>query len=274
MHDPSIEDAYLLDVLKRLLETPSPTGMTDAAIAVVCGELEVLDIPFELTRRGAIRATLSGTAPAPDRAIVGHLDTLGAMVKDIRDNGRAGNGADRHLVGAVRRRRARHRPQRRRPVPRHHPAAEGLRPRLQRGSRRTAVGLDQSRSAHRRADHVVGRNAGARHRHRRHHRHRSAAGVRAQRLHQFAPSRRQGRRRHHAGGRARGAQGKRDAADRLPPAVHAVGRGRRRRQRRAARRRGRTGVGRQRHHRAGAEHLTLWRDHRHAGFVRARSTGT
>ena len=88
MHDPSIEDAYLLDVLKRLLEIPSPTGMTDAAIAVVCGELEVLDIPFELTRRGAIRATLSGTAPAPDRAIVSHLDTLGAMVKDIRANGR------------------------------------------------------------------------------------------------------------------------------------------------------------------------------------------
>jgi len=67
MHDPAIEDAYLLDVLKRLLDTPSPTGMTDAAIAVVCGELEVLDIPFELTRRGAIRATLAGNARQPRR---------------------------------------------------------------------------------------------------------------------------------------------------------------------------------------------------------------
>jgi len=88
MHDPAIEDAYLLDVLKRLLDTPSPTGMTDAAIAIVCGELEVLDIPFELTRRGAIRATLSGATSVPDRAIVSHLDTLGAMVKNFYDTGR------------------------------------------------------------------------------------------------------------------------------------------------------------------------------------------
>ena len=88
MRDFSIDDVYLLDVLKRLLETPSPSGMTDAAVALVCAELEELDIPFELTRRGAIRATLKGSAEAPHRAIVGHLDTLGAMVKGIRDNGR------------------------------------------------------------------------------------------------------------------------------------------------------------------------------------------
>jgi len=88
MHDLSIDEAYLLDVLKRLLETPSPTGMTDAAVALVCAELEMLGIPFELTRRGAIRTTLAGTAKAPDRAIVSHLDTLGAMVKGILPNGR------------------------------------------------------------------------------------------------------------------------------------------------------------------------------------------
>ncbi len=88
MHDLPIDEAYLLDVLKRLLETPSPTGMTDAAVALVCAELESLGIPFELTRRGAIRTTLAGSAQTPDRAIVGHLDTLGAIVKGIRDNGR------------------------------------------------------------------------------------------------------------------------------------------------------------------------------------------
>ena len=88
MHDLPIDETYLLDLLRRLLETPSPTGMTDAAVALVCAELEALGIPFELTRRGAIRATLAGTAKTPDRAIVSHLDTLGAMVKGIRDNGR------------------------------------------------------------------------------------------------------------------------------------------------------------------------------------------
>jgi len=62
--------------------------MTDDVVGVVCQELEALGITFELTRRGAIRADLSGEQSSPDRAIVSHLDTLGAMVKSIGDNGR------------------------------------------------------------------------------------------------------------------------------------------------------------------------------------------
>lgn len=83
-----IDGGYLVAILKRLLRTPSPSGMTDVIVALVCAELESLKIPFELTRRGAIRATLKGTSPSPSRALVGHLDTLGATVKDIRPNGR------------------------------------------------------------------------------------------------------------------------------------------------------------------------------------------
>lgn len=88
MRDIEIDKAYMLRVLADLLAIPSPTGRTDAAVAYVCAELEAMGIPFELTRRGAIRADLPGEASAPDRAIVSHLDTLGAMVKGIRRNGR------------------------------------------------------------------------------------------------------------------------------------------------------------------------------------------
>ncbi len=84
----AIDEAYLLAFLKRLLRTPSPSGMTDVIVAIVCAELESLNIPFELTRRGAIRATLKGKSSTPSRALVGHVDTLGATVKDIRPNGR------------------------------------------------------------------------------------------------------------------------------------------------------------------------------------------
>ena len=84
----AVDAAYLLAFLKRLLRTPSPSGMTDVIVALVCSELEALKIPFELTRRGAIRATLKGQLARPARALVGHLDTLGATVKNIRDNGR------------------------------------------------------------------------------------------------------------------------------------------------------------------------------------------
>lgn len=83
-----IDREYMLRVLRGLLAIPSPSGMTDAAVAYVCAELEALRIPFELTRRGAIRADFKGTRSSPDRAIVSHIDTLGAMVKGFRPNGR------------------------------------------------------------------------------------------------------------------------------------------------------------------------------------------
>jgi peptidase M42 family hydrolase len=71
-----------------LVEIPSPTGYTDRVVHFACDQLEQLGVPFELTRRGAIRATLEGRKKAPSRAVVGHLDTLGCMVKELKDNGR------------------------------------------------------------------------------------------------------------------------------------------------------------------------------------------
>ncbi|HMP73435.1 MAG TPA: osmoprotectant NAGGN system M42 family peptidase [Kiritimatiellia bacterium] len=79
---------YLKDVLVRLMEIPSPSGYTDQIVHVVGKELEAMKIPFELTRRGAIKAWLEGKAPSPHRAVVAHLDTLGAMVKRLKSNGR------------------------------------------------------------------------------------------------------------------------------------------------------------------------------------------
>ena len=87
-YDIFIEQDYLVEILAKLLATPSPTGMTDEIVGLVCEELKDLDIPFELTRRGAIRADLKGAEASPDRAIAAHLDTLGAMVKSFRLGGR------------------------------------------------------------------------------------------------------------------------------------------------------------------------------------------
>ncbi len=81
MKDLDIDVTYLRRILEGLLDIPSPTGMTDLAVGYVCRELEELKIPFELTRRGAIRADLKGKRETPDRAIVTHVDTLGAIIK-------------------------------------------------------------------------------------------------------------------------------------------------------------------------------------------------
>lgn len=105
MIDPKIDTHYLMHILTHLLTIPSPTGYTDQIVHAVSHELKQLEIPFELTRRGAIRATMKGKARTPARAIVAHLDTLGALVKWLKSNGRLslvpiGNWSSRFAEGA------------------------------------------------------------------------------------------------------------------------------------------------------------------------------
>lgn len=83
-----IDIDYLTKQLEKLLATPSPTGYTDNIVRLCCAELTRLGVDFEVTRRGAIRACVKGKARKPARAIAAHLDTLGAQVKRLKENGR------------------------------------------------------------------------------------------------------------------------------------------------------------------------------------------
>lgn len=85
---PAIEQDYLCKKLGDLLHTPSPSGYTDEIVRQCCAELSKLGIPFQLTRRGAIQAHIKGKKHSPGRAIIAHLDTLGAQVKALKPNGR------------------------------------------------------------------------------------------------------------------------------------------------------------------------------------------
>ncbi len=84
----SIDHDYLSNILRELLAIPSPSGFTDTIVRRVSKELMDLGLEVELTRRGAIRSIRKGKRAEGARAIVTHLDTLGAQVKHIRDNGR------------------------------------------------------------------------------------------------------------------------------------------------------------------------------------------
>lgn len=88
MPEVKVDSAYLQAQLKKLLLIPSPSGYTDDIVRYVCSELDNLDIHYELTRRGAIRASLNGSNEGNRRAMVAHLDTLGAMVKGLKHDGR------------------------------------------------------------------------------------------------------------------------------------------------------------------------------------------
>ncbi len=86
-----IDRNYMQQTLLKLLSIHSPSGYTDPIVRVVCEQLDELGVPFELTRRGAIRATLpTRRKSGPRRAVVTHVDTLGAMVKELKPNGRLG----------------------------------------------------------------------------------------------------------------------------------------------------------------------------------------
>lgn len=84
----TIDETYLVAQLKALLAIDSPTGFTDEVVLYCSRELERLGLTPQLTRRGAIRAVRQGSRRAGARAIVSHVDTLGAQVKAIKENGR------------------------------------------------------------------------------------------------------------------------------------------------------------------------------------------
>jgi putative aminopeptidase FrvX len=86
---PQIDTTYLTQFLVDLLNIPSPTGFTEDAIAFVEMELSAYpQLKLTRTRKGALVAVWEGAASDAPRALTAHVDTLGAMVKEIKGNGR------------------------------------------------------------------------------------------------------------------------------------------------------------------------------------------
>ncbi|MEJ2484679.1 MAG: M42 family metallopeptidase [Anaerolineales bacterium] len=86
---PQIDREYMLEFLVELLNTPSPTGFTHHAITLVSKTLKQFDqLELEATRKGALVAHWPGEKSHTPRGLTAHVDTLGAMVKEIKSNGR------------------------------------------------------------------------------------------------------------------------------------------------------------------------------------------
>jgi putative aminopeptidase FrvX len=86
---PSIHAEYFTDFLVRLLNIPSPTGFADPAIAFVQQELsQFSQLQMMRTRKGALVAKWTVPSDLPPVALTAHVDTLGAVVKEIKPNGR------------------------------------------------------------------------------------------------------------------------------------------------------------------------------------------
>lgn len=86
---PPIDKEYLIDFLVGLLETPSPTGFTREAVTYTERAMqEFPELELRRTRKGALIASLEAGEGGAPRAVTAHLDTLGAMVKEVKSNGR------------------------------------------------------------------------------------------------------------------------------------------------------------------------------------------
>src|ERR1043165_5605588 len=86
---PPINQEYLIDFLVKLLNIPSPTGFADPAIAFVEKELsQFSQLQLTRTRKGALVAKWEVESDQAPVALTAHVDTLGAVVKEIKPNGR------------------------------------------------------------------------------------------------------------------------------------------------------------------------------------------
>jgi peptidase M42 family hydrolase len=87
---PAVDEEFLRQCLLEMLAIPSPTGFTDELVRYVCRKLDDIGVDYSLSRRGTIHATLPGRDSTRARAVANHLDTIGATVATIHDNGRLG----------------------------------------------------------------------------------------------------------------------------------------------------------------------------------------
>lgn len=78
----------IIATLLDLLNTPSPTGRAERAIQYIERHMSDLNVTYERTNKGGLTVILPGSDQSVGRVLTAHVDTLGAMVKEIKDNGR------------------------------------------------------------------------------------------------------------------------------------------------------------------------------------------
>jgi len=89
MQLPTVDEKALLTFLIGLLNTPSPTGLAEPAIRYTEQAFGVFpEITSSRTRKGGLLVNWPGRRNDEPRALTAHVDTLGAMVKEIKGSGR------------------------------------------------------------------------------------------------------------------------------------------------------------------------------------------
>ncbi|MFC5405910.1 M42 family metallopeptidase [Cohnella soli] len=88
--NPQLNRDYTLNILQKLLATPSPSGFCMDIMELVREEVAKLGFKLEMTLKGNAIITIPGADGANEQGTLGltaHVDTLGAMVRSVKPNG-------------------------------------------------------------------------------------------------------------------------------------------------------------------------------------------
>lgn len=77
-----------LDYIVTLTNTPSPTGFTTDIMNYIKAEVESFGYAASKTAKGGVLVTVLGENDQEHRMVTAHLDTLGAMVRAVKPDGR------------------------------------------------------------------------------------------------------------------------------------------------------------------------------------------
>ncbi len=77
-----------IDYLKKLTSIPSPTGFTREVADYLVEELERLGYKPIRTNKGGVNVIVKGKDDTKHRVVTAHVDTLGAMVRGVKADGR------------------------------------------------------------------------------------------------------------------------------------------------------------------------------------------
>jgi len=80
-------ETYILNLLKELLDTPSPTGYTGPIMKRIEKEATSLSVPLTWNEKGGAILSITGQDTSRTVGLSGHVDTLGAMVRAIKSEG-------------------------------------------------------------------------------------------------------------------------------------------------------------------------------------------
>ena len=78
---------FIVNQITSLTKIPSPTGYTDKAVDYLKKQFDSMNVEYKITNKGSITVTFKGCDNSKNRVVSSHIDTLGAMVKSIKENG-------------------------------------------------------------------------------------------------------------------------------------------------------------------------------------------